>query len=76
MLLGYIAHDKNEDAIPLYLRMLVQDLLTNMMAFFGMLKACDNMGEWVIHTEMKLDFEMDLNQTKDPSLAIYFVGCS
>ena len=37
MLLGYIEHDKNEDAIQLYLQMLVQGLLPNMMSFFGML---------------------------------------
>ena len=59
MLLGYTEHDKNEDAIQLYLQMLVQGLLPNMMTFFGMLKACGNMGELVVHTKMKLDFVMD-----------------
>ena len=59
MLLGYTEHDKNEDAIQLYLQMLVQGLLPNMMTFSGMLKACGNMGELVVHTKMKLDFEMD-----------------
>ena len=61
MLLGYIEHDKNEDAIQLYPRMLVQGLLPTMMTFSSMLKACGNMGELVVHTETKLDFEMDLN---------------
>ena len=45
MLLGYIEHDKNEDATQLYLQMLVQGLLPNMMTFSGMLKACGNMGD-------------------------------
>ena len=45
MLLGYAEHDKNEDAIQLYLQMLVQGLLPNMMTFSGMLKACGNMGD-------------------------------
>ena len=27
--------------------------------FYGMLEASGNMGELVVHTEMKLDFEMD-----------------
>ena len=34
-------------------------LLPNMMTFFGMLKARGKMGEFVVHTEMKIDFEMD-----------------
>ena len=38
-------HDKNEDAKQLYLQMLVQGLLPNMMTFSGMLKACGNMGD-------------------------------
>ena len=45
MLLGYTKHDKNEDAIQLYLQMLVQGRLPNMMTFSGMLKACGNMGD-------------------------------
>ena len=45
MLLGYTEHDKNEDAIQLYLQMLVQGLLPNMMTFSGMLKSCGNMGD-------------------------------
>ena len=61
MLLGYIEHDKNEDAMQLYSRMLVQGLLPTFMTFSGMLKACGNMGGLVIHTKMKLDFEMDLS---------------
>ena len=61
MLLGYTEHDKNEDAIQLYPQMLVQSLLRNMMTFSGMLKACGNMGELVVHAKMKLDFEMDLS---------------
>ena len=32
-LIGYIEHDKNEDVIQLYLQMLVQGLLPNMMTF-------------------------------------------
>ena len=61
MLLGYIEHDKNEDAIQLYPQMLVQGLLPNIMTFFGMLKASANVGELVVYTEMKFDFEMDLS---------------
>ena len=61
MLLGYIEHDKHEDAIQLYPQMPVQGRLPNMMTFYGMLKACGNMGELVVHTEMKSDFEMDLS---------------
>ena len=61
MLLGYTKHDKNEDAIQLYPQMLVQSLLRNMMTFSGMLKACGNMGELVVHIEMKLDLKMDLS---------------
>ena len=45
MLLGYTNHDKNEDAIQLYIQLLVQGLLPNMMTFSGMLKACGNMGD-------------------------------
>ena len=30
-----------------------------MMTFFGMLKACGNMGKLIVHTKMKLDFVMD-----------------
>ena len=58
--MGYIEHDKNENAMQLYPRMLVQGLLPTMMTFSGMLKASGNMGELVVQTEMKLDFEMDL----------------
>ena len=59
--MGYIEHDKNEDAIQLYPQMPVQGRLPNMMTFYGMLKACGNMGELVVHAKMKLDFEMDLS---------------
>ena len=47
MLLDYIEHDKNEDAIELYPQMLVQGLLPTMMIFSDMLKACGNMRELV-----------------------------
>ena len=57
--MGYIEHDKNEDAIQFYPHRLVRGLLPNMMTISGMLKACGNMGELVVHTKMKLDFEMD-----------------
>ena len=60
MLLGYTEQDKNEDAIQLYPQMLVQGfLLPNMITFSGMLKACGNRGELVVHTKMKLDFVKD-----------------
>ena len=43
-----------------YPQMLVQGfLLPYMMTFFGMSKACGNMGELVVHTKMKLDFVID-----------------
>ena len=61
MLLGYTKHDKNEDAIHLYHQMFVQGLLLKMITFSSRLKACGNIAELVVHTEMKLDFEMDLN---------------
>ena len=59
MLLGYIEHDKYEDATQFYSQMLVQGfLLPNTITFSGMLKACGNKGELVVHTKMKLDFVM------------------
>ena len=48
MLLGYIEHDRYEEGF----------LLPNTITFFGMLKACGNKGELVVHTKMKLDFVM------------------
>ena len=61
MLLGYTEHDKNEDATQIYPQMLVQCLLVNKITFSSTLKKIGKMGELVVHTEMKLDFEVDLN---------------